>query len=229
MFMRILLVEDDPAVVRLLERGLTLHGYGCLEAGTGADGIRLALEEAVDLVLLDISLPGLGGLEVLKRIRDQKPALPVMMLTARDDIAAKVGTLESGADDYLTKPFVFEELLARIRTLHRRANLSRNAFIRAGDLTIDSARRQVWRGEHRISLSATEFDLIEHLALNSGKVLSRSQMFEAVWGYDFDPGSNAVDVYVRYLRRKLDRPGEPSVIATVRGEGYRFDLPASGS
>lgn len=227
--MRILLVEDDLAVVRLLERGLTLYGYRCLEAGTGEEGVRLALEEAVDLVLLDISLPGLGGVEVLRRIRDQKPALPVMMLTARDDIAAKVGTLESGADDYLTKPFVFEELLARIRTLYRRANLSRNAYISAGDLTIDSARRQVWRGEHRIALSATEFDLIEHLALNSGKVLSRGQMFEAVWGYDFDPGSNAVDVYVRYLRRKLDRPGEPSIIATVRGAGYRFDLPASSS
>ena len=227
--MRILIVEDDPAIVRLLERGLALYGYGCLEAGTGEEGVRLALEEEVELVLLDISLPGLGGVEALRRIRDQKPALPVMMLTARDDIAAKVGTLESGADDYLTKPFVFEELLARIRTLYRRANLSGDACIRAGDLTIDSARRQVWRGEHRIALSATEFDLIEHLALNSGQVLTRSQMFEAVWGYDFDPGSNAVDVYVRYLRRKLDRPDEPSIIATVRGSGYRFDLPVSGS
>lgn len=227
--MRILLVEDEIAVIRLLERGLTLHGYRCLEAGTGEEGVRLALEEAVDLVLLDISLPGLGGVEVLRRIRDQKPTLPVMMLTARDDIAAKVGTLESGADDYLTKPFVFEELLARIRALYRRANLSKDACIRAGDLTIDSAKRQVWRGERRIALSATEFDLIEYLALNSGRVLSRSQMFEAVWSYDFDPGSNAVDVYVRYLRRKLDLPGEPSIIATVRGEGYRFELPTSST
>ncbi len=227
--MRILLVEDDPSIRKLLERGLAVYGYRCLGAAEGDEGLRLALDEAVDLVLLDISLPGLSGIEVLRRIRDQKPALPVMMLTARDDIAAKVGTLESGADDYMTKPFVFEELLARIRTLYRRANLSRNACISAGDLTIDSARRLAWRAGRSINLSATEFDLLEYLVLNSTEVLSRGQIFEAVWGYDFDPGSNTVDVFVRYLRRKLDREGEPSLIATVRGEGYYFNPSAESS
>lgn len=223
--MLILLVEDDSAIVRLLGRGLTTYGYEFTSAEDGEEGVRLAMDRSVELVLLDISLPKLGGVEVLRNIRDRRPTLPVMMLTARDDIASKVGTLESGADDYLTKPFVFEELLARIRTLSRRASYSREPYIRIGDLTIDSVSRRVRRGGRQIELSATEFDLLEYLARNGGRALSRREIFSEIWDYPFDTDSNTIDVYVRYLRRKLDREGEPSLISTVRGVGYRLEPP----
>lgn len=218
--MRILAVEDEPAILRLLERGLTAAGHQVLTAATGEDGATLATEEAVDVVLLDISLPELSGHEVLSRIRARRPELPVLMLTARDDLENKVRALDSGADDYLTKPFAFEELLARIRALTRRSDQSSAAQLESGDVRLDLLARRAWRGKRLIELSNREFMLLEHLLRHPGQVLSRTQILFAVWEYDADPSSNVVDVYIRYLRRKL---GEPSPISTVRGAGYRYD------
>jgi len=218
--MRILAVEDEPAILRLLERGLTAAGHQVLTADNGEDGAILALEESVDVVLLDISLPELSGHEVLARIRRRRPDLPVLMLTARDDIDNKVRALDAGADDYLTKPFAFEELLARIRALTRRADQASASAVEIGDVRLDLLARRAWRGDRVIELSNREFTLLEYLLRHPGQVLSRTQILFAVWEYDADPSSNVVDVYVRYLRRKL---GEPSPIATVRGAGYRYD------
>ena len=223
--MRILIVEDETAIVRFLKRGLNAHGHQVLSADNGEDGARLAVEDSVDLVLLDISLPRLDGHEVLRRIRARRPELPVLMLTARDDLQNKVSALDSGADDYLTKPFIFEELLARIRALTRRADQQRSSQISADDLKIDLLSHRAWRGEKKIELSSREFALLEYFMRHPGQVLSRQQILSAIWDYSFDPGSNIVDVYVRYLRHKIDRSGEPSLITTVRGSGYRFDLP----
>ena len=225
--MRILVIEDDPGIVRFLERGLGAHGHQILSAATGEDGVLLATNETVDLVLLDIALPGLDGHTVLARIRALHPALPVLMLTARDDLQNKVDALNAGADDYLTKPFAFEELLARIRALSRRADQQQAAKLRAEDLEVDLVARRVRRGDQVIELSSREFALLEYFMRHAGQVLSRQQILAAVWDYTFDPESNVVDVYVRYLRNKIDRPGASSLITTVRGAGYLFD-PASG-
>ncbi|TCJ18378.1 response regulator transcription factor [Rubrobacter taiwanensis] len=225
--MRILVVEDEAPIVRMLERGLAAHGYQVLSADNGRDGAALAADEAVEFVLLDISLPEMDGHEVLRRIRQTRPELPVLMLTARDDLQNKVSALNSGADDYLTKPFAFEELLARIHALTRRADQPRSSRLELGDLRIDLLSRRVWRGEKRVELSSREFALLEYFARHPRQVLSRQQLLSAIWDYSFDPGSNIVDVYVRYLRRKIDRPGEPSLITTIRGAGYRFDPAAS--
>lgn len=218
--MRILAVEDEPAILRMLERGLTAAGHQVLTAARGEDGAILATDEGVDLVLLDISLPGLSGHDVLSRIRARRPDLPVLMLTARDDLDNKVRALDAGADDYLTKPFAFEELLARIRALTRRTDQASSTHLEAGDVRLDLLGRRVWRGERPIELSNREFTLLEHLMRHAGQVLSRTQILFAVWEYDADPSSNVVDVYIRYLRRKL---GEPSPISTVRGSGYRYE------
>jgi DNA-binding response OmpR family regulator len=171
-------------------------------------------------VLLDISLPELSGHEVLSRIRARRPDLPVLMLTARDDLDNKVRALDSGADDYLTKPFAFDELLARIRALTRRSDQASGAQLVIGDVRLDVLARRAWRGERVIELSNREFTLLEYLLRHSSQVLSRTQILFAVWEYDADPSSNVVDVYVRYMRRKL---GEPTPITTVRGSGYRYD------
>ena len=223
--MRILIVEDEPGIVRMLERGLVAHGHQPASADNGEDGVRLAADETVDLVLLDIMLPGLDGHEVLKRIRALRPELPVLMLTARDDLQNKVGALDAGADDYLTKPFAFEELLARIRALTRRTDQPRTSLIEAGGLRVDNLSHRVWREDKQIELSSREFALLENFMRHPGQALSRQQILSAIWDYAFDPGSNVVDVYVRYLRRKIDRRGEPSLIETVRGVGYRFNPP----
>jgi DNA-binding response OmpR family regulator len=221
----ILIVEDETAIVRFLERGLNAHGHRVLIANNGEQGARLAVEEPVDVVLLDISLPRLDGREVLRRIRMRRPELPVLMLTARDDMPNRVGALDAGADDYLTKPFVFEELLARIRALTRRANQPRSARIEIDGVGIDLLSRRAWREDKAIDLSSREFALLEYFMRHPGHVLSRQQILSAIWDYDFDPGSNVVDVYVRHLRSKIDREGEPSLISTVRGAGYRFEPP----
>jgi DNA-binding response OmpR family regulator len=170
-------------------------------------------------------LPGLDGQGVLKKIRARRPELPVLMLTARDNLQNKVGALDAGADDYLTKPFAFEELLARIRALTRRTDQPRASLIEIADLRVDLLSRRVWRGGEQIELSSREFALLEYFMRHPGQALSRQQILSAIWDYAFDPGSNVVDVYVRYLRRKIDRPGESSLIETVRGVGYRFDPP----
>ena len=223
--MQILMVEDEPQILRMLVRGFAAHGYHCISADNGQDGLRIAVEEDVDLVLLDIMLPGLSGDEVLRRIRLRKPNLPVLMLTARDETRHKVLALNSGADDYLTKPFSFDELLARVRVLLRRANQPQASKLEAGDLKVDLLSRRVERDGKRIELSSREFALLEYFMRHPHQVLSRQQILSAVWDYAFDPGTNVVNVYVNYLRNKLDRPGEPPLIATVRGTGYRFDPP----
>jgi DNA-binding response OmpR family regulator len=223
--MRVLIVEDDPAIVRFLERGLAAHGYQAVTADNGHDGVRLAIDESVDFVLLDIMLPGMDGQEVLRRIRARRPGLPILMLTARDEVRAKVSALDGGADDYLTKPFDLEELLARMRALVRRADQPYASRIQIGDLKMDLRSHRVWRGEKLVDLSSREFALLEYFVRHQGQVLSRQQILSAVWDYAFDPGSNVVDVYVSYLRNKIDRPGESSLIATVRGAGYRFEPP----
>jgi DNA-binding response OmpR family regulator len=218
--MRILAVEDEPAILRMLERGLSAAGHQVLTASTGEDGAQLATDESIDLVLLDISLPELSGHEVLSRIRSRRPDLPVLMLTARDDLDNKVQALDAGADDYLTKPFAFEELLARIRALTRRTDQASSTQLEAGDVRLDLLGRRAWRGERLIELSNREFSLLEYLLRHPGQVLSRTQILFAVWEYEADPSSNVVDVYIRYLRRKL---GDPPPISTVRGAGYRYD------
>jgi DNA-binding response OmpR family regulator len=221
--MKILLVEDDAALVRALRRGLSAHGHELISAENGEDGVAMAGEAAVGFVLLDISLPGLDGQEVLRRIRASRPELPVLMLTARDDLLNKVTALNAGADDYLTKPFEFEELVARIRALTRRIEQPESVLLKAGDLRIDLLSRRAWRGDKSIELSSREFALLEHFMRHRGQVLSRGQLLSAIWDYPFDTGSNVVNVYVTHLRRKIDRPGEPSLINTVRGAGYRFE------
>jgi two-component system, OmpR family, response regulator len=226
--MLILIVEDEAAIARFLERGLNAQGHRVLCAYDGEEGTRLAVEEPVDLVLLDISLPRLDGREVLRRIRLRHPDLPVLMLTARDDTRNKVGALDAGADDYLTKPFVFEELLARVRALTRRSRQPASAQIQADDLRIDLLSRHAWRKDEKIELSSREFALLEYFMRHCGQVLSRQQILSAIWDYDFEPASNVVDVYVRHLRNKVDPPDGPSSIQTIRGAGYRFD-PAPSS
>lgn len=221
--MLILIVEDEAGISRFLERGLNAHGHGVLCAFDGEEGARLAVQEPVDLVLLDISLPRIDGREVLRRIRFRRPDLPVLMLTARDDTENKVGALDAGADDYLTKPFVFEELLARIRALTRRADQPEASQIKSESLKIDLLSRNVWCDGKKIELSSREFALLEYFMRHSGQVLSRQQILSAIWDYDFEPTSNVVDVYVRHLRNKVDSPKKPSLIQTVRGAGYRFD------
>jgi len=226
--MRVLIVEDDPAIARFLERGLAAHGHQSITADNGHDGVIMAADESVDFVLLDIMLPGMGGQEVLRRIRARRSGVPVLMLTARDEVRDKVTALDGGADDYLTKPFDLDELLARMRALVRRADQPEASRIEMGDLKLDFRSHRVWRGERSVELSSREFALLEYFVRHSGQVLSRQQILSAVWDYAFDPGSNVVDVYVSYLRNKLDRRGEPSLISTVRGAGYRFEPPEQG-
>ena len=218
--MHILAIEDEPAILRMLERGLTAAGHQVMTASNGEDGAALADDDAVELVLLDISLPQLSGHEVLSRIRRRRSDLPVLMLTARDDLDNKVRALDAGADDYLTKPFAFEELLARIRALTRRTDQPSASQLEVGDVRLDLLARRAWRGDRMIELSNREFTLLEYLLRHPNQVLSRTQILFAVWEYDADPSSNVVDVYIRYLRRKL---GDPSPITTMRGAGYRYD------
>ena len=222
--MHILAIEDEPAILRMLERGLAAAGHQVMTASSGEDGALLAQDESLDLVLLDIGLPELSGHEVLSRIRRSRSDLPVLMLTARDDLDNKVRALDAGADDYLTKPFAFEELLARIRALTRRADQASASQVEVGDVRIDLLARRAWRGDRVIELSNREFALLEYFLRHPNQVLSRTQILFAVWEYDADPSSNVVDVYVRYLRRKL---GDPSPITTMRGAGYRYDPSAA--
>jgi len=194
-----------------------------MSADNGEDGVTLAATEPVDAVLLDIALPGLDGHQTLARLRAHRQDLPILMLTARDDMHNKVSALESGADDYLPKPFVLEELVARIRAMTRRTDQVRSSALEVGDIEMDLLSRRCWRETTSIGLSSREFALLEYFLRNQGRLLTRQQILSAIWEYDFDPESNVVDVYVRYLRRKIDRKGEPSRITTLRGMGYRYD------
>ena len=221
--MRILVIEDDPRIVRFLERGLAASGHPVQSVSDGLQGALAALDASVELVILDLALPGLDGLDVLARIRADRPKLPVIVLTARDSLDSKVKALEGGADDYMLKPFAFEELRARILALTRRADQQQASQLQLGDLRVDLLAHRAWRGDRPIDLSSREFSLIVYLMRHPGQVLSREQILSAVWDYDFDPTSNVVDVYIRYLRRKIDKPATPSLIDTIRGAGYRFE------
>lgn len=221
--MRILLVEDDHSIAQFVELGLEAFGHQCVIADNGREGLEMAREESVELVILDVWLPELDGHEVLRRIRARRPGLPVLMLTARDDQRSKISALDAGADDYITKPFDFDELLARIRALARRTDQTSSSEVVAGGLRMDLLARRVWCAGERVELSGKEFALLEYFMRHPGQVLSRQQILSAVWGDQFDPASNVVNVHVRQLRRKLGVGGQPSPITTVRGVGYRLE------
>ena len=225
--MQVLVIEDDERIGRFLERGLAAQGHQVSNASDGEDGLELALDPGVELVILDLGLPGLDGQDVLVRLRRKRRSLPVLVLTARDALDEKVRALDGGADDYLTKPFALDELLARVRALTRRTDQATAAEIELAGIRLDLHARRVSRDGATVDLSTREFSLLEYLMRHAEQVVSRTQILAAVWEYDFDPQSNVVDVYVRYLRRKIDRPDEPSLIETVRGAGYRFRDPGS--
>jgi DNA-binding response OmpR family regulator len=222
----ILVVEDEPGIVDFVERGLRRQGFEVLAAADGETGLEHALEPEVELVVLDLMLPTLSGMEVLRRLHAQRPDLPVIVLTARGEVEDRIAGLDSGAVDYLIKPFVVAELAARIRAQLRTA--SRGATtIRTDTLRIDLVSRQVSVGGDPVRLSTTEFELLVYLAQNRPHVLSREEILRAVWGYTHDPGTNVLEVYIGYLRRKLRTPGHPAPIITVRSVGYRFDEDAN--
>jgi two-component system, OmpR family, response regulator len=220
--MKILIVEDESGIADFLRRGLESEGYAVEWTADGTDGEARALDGGFDLVLLDLMLPGRDGLEILASVRRSLPALPVILLTARGQVEDRVRGLDSGATDYVTKPFSFEELAARVRAHLREPDQDRSSRIEAGDISIDLLRRQVRRDGVEISLSATEFALLAFLARQPDQVLTRERILKAVWGYDHDPGTNVLGVYVGYLRRKLARSGRPAPIETIRSVGYRL-------
>ncbi|PKN66839.1 MAG: DNA-binding response regulator [Deltaproteobacteria bacterium HGW-Deltaproteobacteria-15] len=218
--MRLLVVEDEKKVARFIKQGLEEEGYAVDVAHDGEEGLQMVLDRVHDLIILDISLPRMDGLQVLRRMRQEKVAKPVLLLTVRAAIEDKVLGLDAGADDYLTKPFAFQELVARIRALLRRGGESGSSLLRYADLTLDPARRAVFRGETKIDLTAREFALLEFFLRNPERVLSRTMILDHVWDYDFDPETNVIDVYVNYLRKKIDSDREIKLIHTVRGAGY---------
>ena len=220
--MRILVVEDELKMAALLRRGLAEEGHAVDVARTGDDGVWMAQAAEYDAIVLDLMLPGLDGVSVCRRWRENGVWAPVLMLTARDAIEDRVAGLDAGADDYLQKPFSFVELLARLRALARRGAPERPLVLEVGDLRLDPASRQVWRAESEIGLSAKEFALLEAFMRRPGDVLSRLQLLEHAWDYAYETGSNVVDVYVRYLREKIDRPFGRRSLETVRGAGYRL-------
>jgi heavy metal response regulator len=218
--MRILLVEDERKVASFIKKGLTEEGYAVDLASDGETGLELGLDGVHDLIVLDINLPGRDGLSVLREIRKKKVTIPVLLLTVRTAIEDKVIGLDTGADDYLTKPFAFQELLARVRALLRRQTDAEAPLLKIADLTLDPARRLVFRGVEKIELTTKEFALLDYFMRNPDRVLTRTMIAEHVWDYDFDPMTNVIDVYVNYLRKKIESSREPKLIHTVRGVGY---------
>jgi two-component system OmpR family response regulator len=221
--LRVLVVEDEIKMASLIRRGLRSEGLAADVAIKGEDALWMAASTTYDAVVLDVMLPGIDGFETCRRLREAGIWSPVLMLTARDSIEDRVAGLDGGADDYLTKPFSFAELLARLRALARRGPVERPAVLEVGDLRLDPAARRVWRGDVEVSLSAKEFQLLETFMRHPGEVLSRYQLLEHAWDYDYENRSNIVDVYVRYLRDKIDRPFGQRSLETVRGAGYRLD------
>jgi two-component system, OmpR family, response regulator len=220
--MRLLLVEDDPRMAAALHRGLRYEGIVADVTASGADAVGMARATDYDAIVLDVMLPDIDGFETCRRLRAEGRWAPIMMLTARDAVEDRVKGLDQGADDYLTKPFSLAELLARIRALTRRGPIERPVVLEAGGLRLDPATRQVWRGDQEISLSAREFGLLEAFMRRPGQVLSQLQLLDAAWDLGYEHRSNVVEVYVRYLREKVDRPFGEASIETVRGIGYRL-------
>jgi two-component system response regulator MprA len=216
---RVLVVEDEANIAGFIRRGLIYKGYEVDVAASGEEALESVQKSLPDLVILDLMLPGIDGIEVCRRLRAADD-LPIIMLTARDSISDKVEGLESGADDYVTKPFEFEELLARVRATLRRRSGKDVDVLRVGDLTMKPASREVTRGSRSIDLTAREYELLEFLARYAGQIVMKETLFEKVWGYDFEIESDAIKVYISYLRKKLNAEGEPDLIHAVRGVGY---------
>ncbi|NMC13741.1 MAG: response regulator transcription factor [Chloroflexi bacterium] len=216
---RVLVIEDDEAILKLLRRGLAYEGYQVDTAMDGQTGLSLARDNPPDLVVLDLMLPGIDGLEVCRRLRAGGP-VPILILTAKESINDRIQGLDVGADDYMTKPFNLDELLARARALLRRAQPSRPQILRFADLSLDTGTRQASRGDRVIALTAKEYELLELFMRHPRQVLTRDTIFDRVWGYDFGGESNIIEVYIRYLRQKLEEKGESRLIHTVRGMGY---------
>lgn len=220
---RILIVEDEPGIASFLEKGLRAEGFTTMVVDDGVSASRIARDDAFDLMILDLGLPGMDGRDVLTEVRRRGERMPVIILTARKSVQDTVSGLEGGADDYVTKPFSFQEVLARVRVRLRDTTTTDTTMLEAGGITLDLRTRKVRVTGSEIDLSAREFSLAETLLRHPGQVLSREQLLSLVWGYDFEPGSNVVDVYIGYLRRKLG----DAAIETVRGMGYRFVPPRS--
>ncbi|MDK9501145.1 response regulator transcription factor [Streptomyces katrae] len=218
----VLVVEDDPGVRSTLDQLLRFEGYRVVQAADGIQGLAVLDREEADLALVDVVMPGLDGLSLCRTLRRRGDRLPVLVLTARDQVGDRVAGLDAGADDYLAKPFATEELLARIRALLRRtaAGAAASGVLAAGDLTLDPAARSAVRGGRLLDLTKTEFDVLELLLAHQGKVLTRSQIYERIWGFDFDTTSRSLDVYIGYLRRKTEEGGAPRIVHTVRNVGY---------
>jgi two-component system OmpR family response regulator len=217
-----LVVEDEVKMAALIRRGLEEEGLTVDVAGSGEEALAMAPPSTYDAIVLDVILPGIDGFETCRRLRGEGVWAPVLMLTARGALEDRVAGLDGGADDYLTKPFSFAELLARLRALARRGQAERPTIVEVGDLRLDPATRQVWRGETEVDLSAKEFVLLETFMRSPGHVLTRAHLLDQAWEYDFEHRSNVIEVYVRYLRRKIDAPFGVTSIETVRGAGYRL-------
>ena len=218
--LRILVVDDDPAVTSLLRRGFTYEGYQVDTAASGPDALALARERPPSLVVLDILMPGMDGLEVCRRLRTADSSLPILLLTAKDAPTDQILGFDTGADDYVTKPFAFEVLLARVRALLRRRTGEQPEVLAYADLRLDTGARVAYRGNRQISITTTEYELLRLLMTHPRQVVTKDQIMEQVWGYDFGGNANIVEVYVRALRRKLEEQNEPRLIQTVRGAGY---------
>lgn len=227
--MNILIVEDDPRIVSFLAKGLRAEGYTATVVASGTEALTIVGQsvDAIDLVLLDLGLPGADGLEVLRAVRATRTSLPVIILTARDATDEKIAGLDAGAVDYVTKPFVFEELLARIRAALRAQDQTVGSRLQVDDLVLDLITKVAWRANRRIDLAPREWALLEFFMRNPQQILSRAQILGHVWDYDYDPGSNVVDVYIGYLRRKLNLPGLQPLIQAIRGAGYRLRPPVT--
>ncbi|HWE91846.1 MAG TPA: response regulator transcription factor [Pseudonocardiaceae bacterium] len=225
--MRVLVVDDEPAVRESIGRGLKFEGYQVDVAGDGLGALDALREHRPDLVILDVMMPRLDGLETCRRLRVTGDRVPVLMLTARRTVGDRVAGLDAGADDYLVKPFALEELLARVRALLRRIDPVESEKVTFADLTIDPDDRSAWRGDRMMELTRTEFELLAVLLRNASRVVTRSALYTEVWGYDFGTKSNSLDVYIGYLRRKLESGGEPRLVHTVRGIGYVLREPGT--
>ena len=218
--MRLLVAEDEKKVASFIRKGLEEEGYAVDLVSDGKTGLIMGLDGIHDLIILDINLPQMDGLSILRELRNKNVKTPVLLLTVRAAIEDKVIGLDTGADDYLTKPFAFQELLARVRALLRRRAEAESPLLQVADLTLDPATRLVSRGDQKIELTAKEFALLSYFMRNPGRVLTRTMIAEHVWDYDFDPMTNVIDVYVNYLRKKIEANGEEKLIHTVRGVGY---------